>query len=115
MNARPDDRDEWIAMRAEALLDDYKADPKKVDEARESVSGEFDFYAELEAALDRLHETDNVQGTDVLVDLYRMARTYRSARDARLKDFAEDDAEAEWKQLGYDAAEARAWDLEDAA
>lgn len=53
--------------------------------------------------------------SDVLTDFNRLARIYRAARDARLKDKAEEDAEAEWKQLGYDAAESQAWDIEDAA
>lgn len=106
-------------MRAEALLEEYQHDDAKVAEAREWVAGSFDdpFYPEVEAALDRLHgtESDALLGSDVLVDLYRLARTYRAARDARLRDMAEDDAEGEWNQCGYDKGESQAWDMEDAA
>lgn len=114
MSVRSEDRDEWIDMRADALFAEYLHDDEKIAEARESVGGTFDepFYPELEAALDRLHgtESESLLGSDVLVDLYRMARTFRTARDARLKEMAEDDAEDEWIQAGYDKGEELAWD-----
>lgn len=119
MSIRSDDREDWIDMRADALFAEYKDDPEKIAEAREYVAGTFDdpFYPELEAALDRLHDTDSdsLPGSDVLTDLYRKAAIYRAARDEHLKDMAEQDAEDEWEQAAYDNAEARAWDRESVA
>jgi predicted Zn-dependent protease len=114
MTIRTHDRDEWIDMRADALFEEYKDDAEKIAEADAWCEGaqDADWYAEVERTLADMHEKepDDLLGSDVLAKVYGLARQAWRARDARLKDMAEDDALEEWKQAGYDNAESRAWD-----
>lgn len=98
--------DEWLttdtdgeraAERAEAidrLVDEYRADPKKLREAESWTAGSFDgeHYTAVSLALHALHRIDpaDLLGSDALANLYRLARVDHEAIEARLRDMAEE-------------------------
>ena len=88
---------ERAAERGEAidrLVDEYRADPKKLREAEEWTAGSFEdsHYTEVSLALHALHriEPDKLLGSDVLATLYRLAKVDHEAIEARLWDMAEE-------------------------
>lgn len=98
-----DDRAEARAEAIDAIAADYRADDAKLREAEDWIAGTFDgaHYTALTLALYRLHNTppDRLAQTDILADLYRLARVEADAMDAALLDMAERD---------YDDANGRA-------
>ena len=109
---RAEATEEALAERAAELADEYRDDPAKCREAEEWVAGTFegDHYTEVTLALHRLHYTDpsDLMGTDLLTQLYRLAKVEAAAMDARLLEMAEEAASDELRQAGEEAAEARA-------
>ena len=98
--------DEWLTTdlgweraqaRAEAIdriVDEYRADPKKLREAESWTAGSFDgeHYTAVSLALHALHRTNpaDLLGSDVLATLYRLAKVDHEAIEARLWDMAEE-------------------------
>ena len=88
---------ERAQARSEAIdriVDEYRADPKKLREAEEWTAGSFEdsHYTEVSLALHALHNTDpdKLLGSDVLATLYRLAKVDHEAIEARLWDMAEE-------------------------
>jgi hypothetical protein len=89
---------ERAAERAEAidaLVDEYRKDPKKLAEAEEWTAGTFDgsHYTAVSLALHALHriEPDKLLGSDALANLYRLAKVDHEAIEAKLREMAEDE------------------------
>lgn len=89
---------ERAAERGEAidrLVDEYRADPKKLREAEEWTAGSFDesHYTAVSLALYALHsvDPDKLLGSDLLATLYRLAKVDHEAIEARLVEMAEDE------------------------
>jgi hypothetical protein len=92
-----DHEGEAAEARAEdidAIVDEYRDDPKKLRAAEEWTAGSFDdsHYTEVSIALHALHriEPDKLLGSDVLATLYRLAKVDHEAIEARLWDMAEE-------------------------
>ena len=104
--------EEALAERAAELADEYRDDPAKCREAEEWIAGTLngDHYAEVTLALHRLHYTDpsDLMGTELLTQLYRLAKVEAAAMDAKLLEMAEEAASDEVRQADEDAAEAAA-------
>ena len=86
---------ERAAERGEAidrLVDEYRADPKKLREAEEWTAGSFEdsHYTEVSLALHALHRIDpaDLLGSDALANLYRLARVDHEAIEAQLYEMA---------------------------
>lgn len=86
---------ERAAERGEAidrLVDEYRADPKKLREAEEWTAGSFDesHYTAVSLALHALHRIDPAYllGSDALANLYRLAKVDHEAIEAQLYEMA---------------------------
>ena len=86
---------ERAAERGEAidrLVDEYRADPKKLREAESWTAGSFDgeHYTAVSLALHALHRIDpaDLLGSDALANLYRLARVDHEAIEAQLYEMA---------------------------
>ena len=86
---------ERAAERGEAidrLVDEYRADPKKLREAESWTAGSFDesHYTAVSLALHALHRKDpsELPGSDVLATLYRLAKVDHEAIEAQLYEMA---------------------------
>lgn len=86
---------ERAAERGEAidrLVDEYRADPKKLREAEEWTTGSFDgeHYSAVSLALHALHRIDpaDLLGSDALANLYRLAKVDHEAIEAQLYEMA---------------------------
>ena len=112
--------DEWLTTdlgweraqaRAEAidrLVDEYRADPKKLREAEEWTAGSFDgeHYTAVSLALHALHriEPADLLGSDALANLYRLAKVDHEAIEAQLQRMAEDEIDGRGNAMGSSAA-----------
>lgn len=86
---------ERAAERCEAidrLVDEYRADPKKLREAESWTAGSFDgeHYTAVSLALHALHriEPADLLGSDALANLYRLAKVDHEAIEAQLYEMA---------------------------
>ena len=86
---------ERAAERGEAidrLVDEYRADPKKLREAESWTAGSFDesHYTAVSLALHALHriEPADLLGSDALANLYRLAKVDHEAIEAQLYEMA---------------------------
>lgn len=86
---------ERAAERGEAidrLVDEYRADPKKLREAESWTAGSFDesHYTAVSLALHALHriEPADLLGSDALANLYRLAKVDHDAIEAQLYEMA---------------------------
>lgn len=102
---------ERAAERGEAidrLVDEYRADPKKLREAEEWTAGSFDseHYAAVSLALHALHriEPADLLGSDALANLYRLAKIDHDAIEAQLRSMAEDEINGQDNVMGASAA-----------
>lgn len=112
--------DEWLTAdlgweraqaRSEAidrLVDEYRADPKKLREAESWTAGSFDgeHYTAVSLALHALHriEPDKLLGSDALANLYRLAKVDHEAIEAQLQRMAEDEVMRRENVMGAAAA-----------
>jgi hypothetical protein len=92
------------------LIEAFRNDPAKVQEADEWNEGMFDgdHYRALEAAIADLHEVEpsKLLDSEVLTRLYRLARLHGEAREARIERMARDE---------MDRVSDDGYDMEDAA
>ena len=86
---------ERAAQRGEAidrLVDEYRADPKKLREAESWTAGSFDesHYTAVSLALHALHQIEpaDLLGSDALANLYRLAKVDHQAIEAQLYEMA---------------------------
>jgi hypothetical protein len=86
---------ERAAERGEAidrLVEEYRADPKKLREAESWTAGSFDgeHYTAVSLALHALHriEPADLLGSDALANLYRLAKVDHEAIEAQLYEMA---------------------------
>ncbi len=86
---------ERAAERGEAiarLVDEYRADPKKLREAESWAAGSFDesHYTAVSLALHALHKIEpaDLLGSDALANLYRLAKVDHEAIEAQLYEMA---------------------------
>lgn len=102
---------ERAAERGEAvdrLVEEYRADPKKLREAEEWTAGSFDesHYTAVSLALHALHRIDpaDLLGSDALANLYRLAKADHDAIEAQLQRMAEDEVMRRENVMGAAAA-----------
>ena len=102
---------ERAAERGEAidrLVDEYRADPKKLREAESWTAGSFDgeHSTAVSLALHALHriEPADLLGSDALANLYRLAKVDHEAIEAQLRNMAEDEIDGLGNIMGSSAA-----------
>lgn len=100
------------AERIDEIVEQLRADPGRVEEADSWNDGTFDgeHYSAVERALADLHRVDpsDLLGSDLLERLYRLARVHGEARDARLRDMADEQLQVERDAAAEAQTEARA-------
>lgn len=102
------ERQEADDERIDELVEQLRTDPGRVEEADSWNDGTFDgeHYSAVERALADLHhvEPSELLGSDLLTRLYRLAQIHGEAREARLRDMAED----QLQRTSEDAADMQA-------
>lgn len=103
----PNEPADLVASLAADLADHYRSSPALLSEAEQWAAGTLggEHYAEVALALDRLHNTspEFLLGSDLLTQLYRLARVQADAINAQLLSMAE----AELQRQADEAEEAR--------
>ncbi|UNK43437.1 hypothetical protein MNO14_04965 [Luteimonas sp. S4-F44] len=106
------ERQEAENERIDELVEQLRTDPSSVEEADSWNDGAFDgeHYSAIERALADLHQVEpsDLLGSDLLIRLYRLAQVHGEAREARLRDMAEDRLQRESEEAADMQAETSA-------